>query len=186
MELSSVTIGISGGLLVILVILIFASSRLRSVIFSVLSPMFPDNAIQKAATATDVMQRRCPHCAAAIGFIDDGRCNTCHREVSSVTRANNDRDAALNGTDSALQMEMVQKLATFEALSDADVAALLKLNAYDQSSDLQSDAQAALMNYFNITVDSTFYRYQTYRYDRFEHAVAYAKLDMDRVRLSIA
>ena len=56
----------------------------------------------------------------------------------------------------------------------------LKLSNDGDSADLQTKAQSVLMTYFKITRDNTHYRYQTYRYDRFDYAVAYAKQDMKK------
>lgn len=179
METSLITIMLVVGLLIGIFSLLITSSKVRSTVVSKLSLLRRPNATEPPMVAQNVSKRKCPHCAS---LIDEKtiQCGTCQQKIMPVTLANEERDAALASTDPARRISMVQKLAKFKALSDSDVDALLSLSRDGDSADLQAEAQDVLMSYFKITIDNTHYRYQTYRYDRFDYAVAYAKQDMKK------
>lgn len=179
METPLFTILLVIGLLAGTFSLLITSSKVRSAVVSKLSSLRRPNTAEPLRVAQHVSKRKCPHCAS---LIDEEaiQCSTCQQITIPVSLANEERDAALASTDPARRMTMVQKLAKFKALSDSDVDALLKLSRDGNSADLQTMAQGVLMNYFKITIDNTHYRYQTYRYDRFDYAVAYAKQDMKK------
>ena len=167
------------GMLLGVVGLFIISSGVFSMIADKLSSAMRRNSKKQIEVAPKVIKRKCPHCASVIE-LETVQCDTCQQKITPVALANEERDMAFASTEPAQRMTMVHKLAKFKALSDPDIDALLNLSRDGDSADLQSKAQAVLMDYFEITTDNTHYRYQTYRYDRFDYAVAYAKQDMKK------
>ena len=179
METPLFTILLVSGLFVGIISLLITSSKLRLTIVNKLSSLRRPNEAEPLMIAQNVSKRKCPHCASLIDE-ETIQCGTCQQKIMPVALANEERDMAFASTDPARRTAMVQKLAKFKALSDSDVDALLKLSKDGDSADLRTRAQSVLMNYFKITIDNTHYRYQTYRYERFDYAVAYAKQDMKK------